>query len=120
MQRDPSSMKWLGQDVHASGPGAVKERNVGRATRQSFILLTVAGFAVVMTLLTPEIGLEEAFRTLGMTLAGSQLPARWAFHALIPSRTAARITAQITLDATATIAVIAVNGNDNESVDELG
>jgi hypothetical protein len=71
-----------------------------------------------MTLLTAKVCLEEALWTLGMTLTSSQLPSRRTFHALIPARSAARITAQITLDTTATIAVIAVNGNDNESVDE--
>lgn len=73
-----------------------------------------------MTLLAAKVGLKEAFGTLRMTLAGGQLPPRWTLNALIPAWTAARITAQITLNATATVAVIAANDNENESVDECG
>lgn len=72
----------------------------------------------MMTLLTTKVGLEKALRTLWVAFASGQLPSRRTFNALIPSRSTARITAQITLDTTATITVIAVNGNDNESVDE--
>lgn len=64
-----------------------------------------------MTLLTTELGLKEAFGTLRMTFAGRQLPSRWALHALIAPRSATRITAQITLDATASIAVVAEKRN---------
>lgn len=82
----------------------------------SKLTLTVARFTVVVTLLTSELGLEEAFRTFWVTLAGSKLPSGWTFNALISTRTTACITAQITFNATTTIAVIAENDvEDNEN-----
>jgi len=65
----------------------------------------------MMTHLTAEFGLEVAFGTLGVTLASRQLPAGRTTHTLIPSRATARITAQVTFHATATIAVVAVRHN---------
>lgn len=81
--------------------------------------LTIARFTVVMTLLATEVGLEEAFRTFRMTFTSSQLPSRRALHALIPAWPTTRITAQITLDTTAAITVIAVNDNVSENVVKL-
>lgn len=69
-----------------------------------------------MTLLAPKLGLEEAFGTFWMTFAGSKFPSGWTFYTLIPTRTTACITAQITFNATTTIAVIAENNEeDNEN-----
>lgn len=66
-----------------------------------------------MTLLATKVGLKEAFRALRMTFAGRQFPARRTFYALIATRTAARVTTQIAFYATAAIAVISENGNEN-------
>lgn len=60
-----------------------------------------------MTLLTTKLGLEEALGTLWMTFTGRELPPGRTLHALIPSRPATRITAQITFDATAPVAIVA-------------
>jgi hypothetical protein len=71
-----------------------------------------------MTLLTAKFGLEKAFGAFRMTFTASKLPSRGTLNTLIPSRTTARITAQITFNATPTIAVIAGNDNENVNVEE--
>lgn len=59
-----------------------------------------------MTLLATKVGLEEAFWTLRMALAGSQLPASRAGYTLISSGPRARLTRQVTLGALTSVAVI--------------
>lgn len=56
-------------------------------------VLTRAGLADVMTLLTAERRFEESFRALRMTFAVGQLPVFRALDALVTSRAAARVTA---------------------------
>lgn len=81
--------------------------------------LTIARLTVVMTLLTPELGLEESLGALGMALARCQLPGWRAFDTLVTARTTACITAQITFNATATIAVIAENDKIHNEYDNF-
>jgi hypothetical protein len=61
----------------------------------------------MMTFLTTELRFEKALRTLRMAFTGSELPSWWTFNTLIPARATACITAQVTLNTTTTIAVIA-------------
>lgn len=79
-------------------------------------ILTVARFAIVMTLLAPKLGFKETFGTLRVTFASCKFPSWWTFHALIPTRATTCITAQITFDATAAVAVVTGNDNENENV----
>lgn len=78
----------------------------------------------MVTFLTSEFCLEEALGALRVAFACCQLPTGRTLNALIPTRTTACITAQITFNAAATIAVIAGNDkvhneNDNSVVESL-
>lgn len=59
-----------------------------------------------MTLLTAERRFEESFRALRMALAVGQLPVLRALDALVTSRPAARVTAEVALGARAAVAVV--------------
>ena len=60
----------------------------------------------MVTLLTAEVGFEESFGTLRMTLARSQLPTTWTSHALISSRPGTRFAREVAFRALPSIAVI--------------
>lgn len=70
------------------------------------IVLTRTGLADVMTLLTAERRFEESFRALRMAFAVGQLPVLRALDALVTSRSAARVTAQIAFGARSAVAVV--------------
>lgn len=81
------------------------------STSSFFPGLTVARAAVVVALLTTELGLEESFRALGKTLSGGQLPPSRTRDALVPARSAAGHAAQVALGAHSAVAVVAVGNN---------
>lgn len=72
----------------------------------SVIPPTFARATVMVTLLAAEVGLEESFGTLRVTLARRQLPTTGTGHALIPSGPGTRFARQIAFRALAPIAVI--------------
>jgi len=65
----------------------------------SNVKLTLASLAVVVAFLATEVRHEKTLRTLGMTFTGGQLPSTWTTNALVPARSAARHTTQITFGA---------------------
>lgn len=79
----------------------IKQMNIRRK-----FSLTWTRFAIMVAFLTPEVGLEKALWTFGMTFAAGQLPILWTFNTLITSRSAACCTAQIAFGAGAAVTVI--------------
>lgn len=71
---------------------------------------TVAGFAIVMTLLTTKVRFIKALGAFRMTFSGRQLPASRTLHTLIATRTTACVATEVALGADATIAVVAARG----------
>lgn len=69
----------------------------------------VASFAIMMTLLTAKLGFVETLRALRMTFAASQLPTERTLDALVAARPTAGVTAEVTLGAGATVAVVAIS-----------
>lgn len=65
----------------------------------------------MMAFFAAKLRFEEAFRTLGMTFAAGQLPVLRTGDTLIAPRTATSGTAQVAFCASASIAVISVDGN---------
>lgn len=68
----------------------------------------------MVTLLAAEVGLEESFGTLRVTLARRQLPTTGTSHALIPSGPGTRFARQITFRALTSIAVIPAVGTSQK------
>lgn len=73
--------------------------------------LTVAGFAIVMTLLTTKVRFVESLGAFRMAFSGCQLPASGTLYTLIATRTTACVATEVALGANATIAVVAARGN---------
>lgn len=67
---------------------------------------TVAGLAIVMTFLTAEIRFVKSLGAFRMAFACCQLPASRTMHALITTRSAARVATEITLGTDTAIAVV--------------
>lgn len=79
-------------------------------------IFTIASFTIMMAFLTAKFSFEESFGTFWMTFTASKLPVFGTSHTLIPSRTTTCITAQVTFDATAPVAVIAVKWIIRETI----
>ena len=58
--------------------------------------------------MAPELGLEEALRTLRVALATGQLPTFRTLDALVPAGSTARVAAQVALGAGSPVAVVTV------------
>lgn len=85
---------------------AVLQHRVGGTRGALLRPLAFARATVMVTLLAAEVGLEESFGTLRVTLARRQLPTTGTGHALIPSGPGTRFARQIAFRALAPIAVI--------------
>lgn len=85
---------------------ATFQHGVWRARSALQWTFSFASTAIVMALLTAEVGFEESFRTFWVTLSRRQLPTARTSHALISSRPGASFTRQIALGALASVAII--------------
>lgn len=81
-------------------------RNVSSIDRSRLTYSTFARAAIVVTLLTAVIGLEEPFWAFRMALAGCQLPPARTSDALIPPWSRTGFARQVTLGALTSVAII--------------
>lgn len=95
--------------------GTTKKRGsfCGYITSKHFTkqFLTIASLAVMMAFLTTKFWFVESFWTFGMTFTAGQLPSFRALHTLIPSRSTACMTAQVTFRTGSSITVVSVKEN---------
>lgn len=91
--------------LHAQS--AVQHR-MGRARSALVRSLPFARATVVVTLLATEVGFEESFGALRVTLSRCQLPTTGTSYALIPPRAGTRFARQVAFRALPSIAVISL------------
>jgi hypothetical protein len=115
MHRPPSSMKWVGHEVHAKGPAPARKmcQKIVDHVDSPYKILTVTSLAVVMALLAPKFRFEKTLRTLGVAFTTGQLPIFGTHHTLVATWSAARVTAQIAFGTSSSVAVVTVEETRN-------